>query len=425
MTKKILFYVALPLFLVAACIKAYKLYEKFYYKPDLTVIGFVEMWDGLGRQSAEIIEALSKDCSIRFWNTRKKAAGDFPKVVDKIIRKKRAQLGRVVIYEDLFHPNAYEYFSQKFTEKTRNSIKYAYTMFESTEIPPFWVKTLNTFFDAAIVPDPFYVKVYKDSGVTIPIFCIPLGLNLKDFLKAPLKKQAHTPFTFGYFSACYERKNHVNLVKAFHKAFGDNPDVKLVINCKFAIDEAFRKLQDEVEKLSAKNITITTNCYSKEDYLKLFQTIDAYVSLSKSEGFSIQPREAMALGIPVIASDNTAQTTICRSGLVEAVACPTTEPAYYEVFSQPYGHRFNIDIDQAAEKMKEVYINYPEQLKLAENRRLWASQYDYSNLKRYYKTLVKPSKVVLSNENKVEGSILYVNSLELKKKYDDLLYEKK
>jgi hypothetical protein len=34
-------------------------------------------------------------------------------------------------------------------------------MFESSEIPPEWADSLNTYFDAVAVPDKFFVNVYK------------------------------------------------------------------------------------------------------------------------------------------------------------------------------------------------------------------------------------------------------------------------
>ena len=51
-------------------------------------------------------------------------------------------------------------------------------------------------------------------------------------------------------------------------------------------------------------------------YIEFISTFDCYVNLSKGEGFSIPPRESLALGIPCIISDNTAHKTICDSGLV-------------------------------------------------------------------------------------------------------------
>lgn len=424
MKRKIIFFIFGFIFITGVSLKAFNYYEKFYYKPDLTVIGFIEMWDGLGRQSAEIMEALTKHCSIRFWQTRKSYFDNLSPAVLSIVKKKRAQLGHVVIYEDIFYPSSYHYFSKKFTPKNKDSIKIAYTMFESTLIPKYWVENLNTFFDAAVVPDPYYIKVYQDSGVTIPIFSLPLGLNLTPFLSQPIKTQAHTPFVFGCFSTCYLRKNHVQLVRAFHQAFGNSPCVKLIINCKSSLEDAFSLLEEELKQLKATNIEVTKHCYDKKEYLEQFSAVDCYVNLSKAEGFSIQPREAMALGIPVIVSNNTAQTTLCQSHLVEGVSCPTTEPAYYEHFQETFGVRFNIDINEAAEKMKSVYENYSHHLKTASERRIWASQYDYSYLKKFYKTLVKPKEVVLSSENKITENILMTNSIKLKDKYDKIISKK-
>ncbi len=402
-------------------IKGYKLYNKKYFKPDLTVIGFIEMFDGLGRQSAEIISALSDKVKVRFVPTRNSLLDDVPRSVRNIAKKPPGKLGNVVIYEDCFYNTSSDFLKRKFSDTSQSSIKFAYTMFESTKIPKFWVDNLNTYFDAAIVPDKYYVTVYENSGVTIPIFCVPLGLNLKDFLTKPIKKKANSPFVFGCFSTCIERKNHVDLVRAFHNAFENSEDVTLYINCKSYSQKPFDALQKEIQAIGAKNITVTTKCFSKTEYLQEFTKLDCYVSLSKAEGFSIQPREAMALGLPVIVSDNTAQTTICDSGLALRVSCPSKEPAFYETLNEVHGERYNIDIKEASKAMKEIYSNYAFYNSLSEKRRLWASYYDYSQLKELYQTVVQPYQVVLSDENKVENGTIYTTSTLLKVKYDQLI----
>ena len=175
-----------------------------------------------------------------------------------------------------------------------------------------------------------------------------------------------------------------------------------------------------IQDLHVDNIILTTNNYSKEDYLKLFQTIDCYVSLSKSEGFSIQPREAMALGIPTIVSDNTAQTTISRTGLVISVPCPFKEPAYYEMWDETWGERFNIDTEKATEAFLQMYNNYDIYLSNGQKARDFASSYDYSQMGIYYKNLVRPKKIIFSSENKIDKDVLYTSSKSLIERYKNL-----
>lgn len=293
-------------------------------------------------------------------------------------------------------------------------------MFESSEIPKLWVFNLNHYFDAVVVPDSYNVDAYKDSGVTIPIFVLPLGLNLKPFLNETIKTKAHTPFVFANFSTYILRKNHEQLIKAFYAAFGNNPNVLLWVNGKCSSNKLFEKLLQQVETLGVSNILLTNHLYNNNEYKENFHKIDCYISISQSEGFSIQPRESMALGIPCIVSDNTAQSTICKTGLIKTVSCPTKEIAYYELFQDVFGFRYHVDFNETVEALRDMYSHYDQYLLESNKLREWASFYDYEKLKPLYCSLLKPKKVILGEENSIKEGVLTTNSKTLYRKYKTL-----
>ncbi|MCH9631582.1 MAG: hypothetical protein S4CHLAM37_16060 [Chlamydiia bacterium] len=387
----------------------------------MTVLGFIDMSDGLGRQSLELIQALKDDVDVGFKPTRKSKLADVPDSVASYLETANKKLGKIVIYEDVLYPISHTYFTKKFKDCPDSQIRFAYTMLESSKIPKRWALTLNEHFDAALVPDEFLIKVYKDSGVTIPIFVVPLGLNLNEFEAKPLKKKANIPFTFANFGTCISRKNHKDLILAFHEAFGDDPRVKLWINCKYSADNLFENLQSLVKELGVSNISLTNKCFSKEEYVANFDLVDCYVNTTKSEGFSIQPREAMTLGIPCIVSDNTAQKTICKSGLVKSVPTSHTEPAYYEFFADISGERYVPDYNKTVEALLDVYNNYEKYLMKSEKMKKWALNYKYTNLHNKYKTIVKPKKLRLGKENCIDEDTLTTNSEKLYKKFKKIL----
>lgn len=397
-------------------------YRRMFYRPYLTVMGFASMSDGIGRQSVEIMDAMKDVVSVGFHPSKKSKMEDVPVAVQKIMNKKKAQLGKVVIYEDIFYPFSYIFFKKRFDLNKQDQVRIAYSMFESSEIPKYWVYNLNLYFDAVVVPDPFLIDVYKNSGVTLPIFVVPLGLNLQQFIKEPLKDSFHTPFVFGNFSTCISRKNHHELIQAFHEAFGNNSDVVLWMNSRYTEEHLFDKLQQQIQDLGVDNILLTNDCPDSKEYLENFKRVDCYVSISQSEGFSIQPREAMALGIPCIVSDNTAQSTICKSGLVTAVPSPHQELAYYEAFREVFGYRYNIDFPACVEALRSMYdsrknLSKDELVEKSGQLRAWASYYDYSSLRPLYKTLIKPRKVILGETNTLQEDVLITNSTSLYKKY--------
>ena len=150
-------------------------YVLFFSRPYLTIVGVVNMSDGLGRQSVELIDTLRNEMSIGFVQTAKPCYKSVPVPVRRIIKNQYRPLGKVIVFEECIWTREKEHYKLLRTLKNDDQIRFAYTMFESTEIPKEWVSILNDYFDAAIVPDSYHIKVYQSCGVEIPIFVLPLG----------------------------------------------------------------------------------------------------------------------------------------------------------------------------------------------------------------------------------------------------------
>lgn len=371
---------------------------------DLTVVGFINQRDGIGKQSTDLMDAFKQELSMNFIHTRGKT------------KKSKKKWGKVILFEEmLWWPNQEKY-KKILDSKKEDSIRIAYSVWESTQIPQEWVLILNQHFDAVAVPSKFLVRTYERSGVKIPIFELPLGLNLTKFLKQPLKQRKNIPFVFGNLSACSERKNQVQLIRAFAKAFGNNPNVQLRINCRYGEKEVSNAITREIVEQALLNVIFTQFSLSEEEYLDLFKTIDCYVSPSKGEGFSIQPREAMALGIPVIATDNTGQRPICASGFVKKIETPLQEIAIFP-WGNSYGHYFSCADEDLVNSLEEVYENYDTYLAQGPNARMWTQSYQYENLKPWYKALIQPTQITLGQKNKLTEEGLTTTSKALYEKY--------
>lgn len=421
MKKKILSIASLIVLLVALfLVSSQRQKKEEHEKVHLKIYGVVKMGDGWGRQSVELIKALKDEMSIAFVPTRPIDLTDVPKdIVPMLTGKQKRCPCRVAILEDVIHTPGHASWKKLVKRTSPEDIRIAYSMHESTRIPADWVYILNAYFDAVAVPDFFLIDVYKHSGVEIPIFEVPLGLYLDPFFKEPLKEKPHDVMVFGNLGACIERKNQLLLIQAFHHAFGDREDVSLRINYRMGDEPMIQSIKEEIAGLELQNVHFTALPLDNKAYLKFFKTLDCYVSLSKGEGFSIQPREAMALGIPAIVTDNTAQSTICRSGFVRAVVSETPEPATYN-WGSTYGKRFNCTLEDVAEAFLDIHENYNKYLKNAKEARAWASQYEYPKLKGLYLNLVKPKKIILGEENKITEEYLMTTSQSLYNKYKKL-----
>ena len=398
---------------------SYQGYRRFFFQPYLTIIGFIDLTDGIGRQSLELIDTFKNDVPVSFVPTRPSRLGDVSSSLKRLVKKDYKKLGKVIVFEDLLWWPGEQKYEKIIPPDAADSIKIAYSMVESSKIPDEWVLILNKHFDAVAVPDHFLVDVYQKSGVKIPIFELPLGLDLQPMLETPLKIKRHDPFVFGNLSACNERKNHLLLIRAFANAFGNDPKVQLRINSRTGEKEVTNKITAELEQLGQTNILFTQFRLDKKEYLNLFQEIDCYVNVSKGEGFSIQPREAMALGIPTIVTHNTAQSTICKSNLVKAVSCPKKELAIFP-WGNYCGHFSDCTVEEVVKALKEVYEQYDTYLQKAAQARQWAMQYQYSHLKPFYQTLIRPKKIELGKENRLTPDCLITDSKALFDKYQKL-----
>ena len=390
---------------------------------DLTVTGRAKWADGIGRQSIELLDCLKDDLVINFAHSHPEnefSSKDIPEKVKDIIVHSKKGYSNVVILEDVVADgNPTGIYSYK--KMPSGNIKIAYSMFESTRIESEGARILNNDFDAVVVPDSFLVDVYKNSGVTIPIFVVPLGCYMDDLLIQSQKIIAHKPFTFGFTGAFIDRKNHIMILESFAKAFGNSSDVRLVLHGR--PDEGVELIQElnfRIKELGLTNVEIIVRTLTHSEWLDFMNSLDCYVSLSKGEGYSRSPREAMALGIPCIISDNTAQKTICESGCVRAVPSRIEKPAYYTHLRKVIGTNFDVSLDDAVKALRDVYEQYPYYIEKADQGRIWVQKYTYKNLRPYYINIVKPKKVILGDANEVTPDYLMTTSSKLYKKYTEL-----
>lgn len=387
---------------------------------DLTIIGFIDPDDGIGKHSITILETLGDRVNSNFINTypQKNINQNDPVHVIKAFNNPDKSPGKIALLTDFL--GDINITPLAFIPKGC-IIKLAYSVFETTQIPRKWVKILNEQFDGVIVPDKFLSQVYHHSGVKIPIFVLPLPMMLISYYSRDVHPiESSTPFVFGDASA---NKNPAVLIKAFAKVFGNNSKVHLKMRAPSFYHETRETIHRLIIKLGLTNVTFEEGKMDLEQFIDCLSSYDCYVNLSRGEGFSFIPREALALGIPVIISNNTASTTICDSGCVRSV--PSLKkvpplPVYKRIFGkEKLGSQFECEVDDVVEALRDVYYNYEEYVLKAREGRRWVEQYHCENpeLQSQYLTLIKPKEIVLGNENTIQDGTIITNSQNLYLKY--------
>lgn len=380
---------------------------------DLKLIGFIDVRDGIGQVLPNIAELVEKrvDLSCKLLENR-----DLRDISSSL----RNKLEKGLLIDRGSRVSIFCHLPDCFMKHQDNSlIRYAYSFVETDAVPEQWVSIFNEHFDGILVADDAMVDIYKKSGVKKPVFCLPLPLRLQRFFSVGKQLQKNDVFTFGCSAGFWERKNQELLIDAFLKIFGANRSVKLILHGRAG--DLFDRLKSKIICAGVSNIQIVKQVFDEDQYLRFMASLDCYVLLSKGEGFSITPRQAMALGVPCILSNVLAHKTICASGLVCGVNALYREPGYHDHFGRAIGFYYTCDLDDVCRALLDVYTNYNVYKNKAIAGCYWVRQYDCCDdiLRSRYCTLVKPKKVLYGVLNQIrEDGVLVTTSKTLVEKYE-------
>lgn len=386
---------------------------------DFSVTGRLIFADGLYRIPIIWIDALSNDLAINFFESHPNSITlrDLPESVNKVIHNQDRSAGKIGIYFDLI----WDAYTNTDVNMPDSIIKFAYTMLESSSIPWQWVERINSIFDAVIVPDEFLIKVYQNAGVKKPIFVLPIPMYLDSFINKPIKQNPGKVFVFGTSALFMPRKNQDTIIRAFAKIYGNNSKFLLKLHGRGTEEDYLLKLKKLIKKLKLKNVQIIHRSFDQKEYISFMRSLDCYIFVSKGEGFSLTPREALALGIPCILSNNSSHASLCKTQFVKPINALFKEPAYYPIFKQECGFNLNIDQKDLEKAYVDIVNNYSYYKKLAPSGREWVNKFDLKYLQPLMHSLIKPKKVVFGSKNCIELDCITVNSESLFEKYQLIL----
>ena len=218
--------------------------------------------------------------------------------------------------------------------------KIGFTMLEVDGLPASWVQSANMM-DEVWTPSTFNRETFKRSGVTKPIHVIPLGVNPAYFNPAIKGYRIDGPFTFLTMFEWGERKAPEILLKAFNDEFGSSEDVVLI--CKAYNQDPAVHIPAQVRnyylKDSGGRIVFSINEVVPSYQLgSIYRSVDCFVLASRGEGWGLPILEAMACGLPVIATNWSAQSDFISNDTAYLLDVERLRPAeakcpYYEGFN--------------------------------------------------------------------------------------------
>ena len=164
------------------------------------------------------------------------------------------------------------------------------------------------------------------------------------FLEKPIAKKNTSKFTFINVAIATSKKCQLNIVDAFSRKFQQNQNVQLLIA---GDGPELPRLTQRAVALGIENQVSFPGKISRDQVLQQMSESNAFVLASRYETFGVVVIEALALGLPVVATRCGGPETIVRES--DGILIPVD------------------DVESLAQAMESVYENY-EQYNAAEIR---------------------------------------------------------
>jgi len=195
--------------------------------------------------------------------------------------------------------------------------KIGYTMLEVDGLPREWVAACNAM-DEVWTPSRWGATVFANAGVARPIIVMPLGYDPARFRPDGPARRLTGRFTFLSVFEWGERKAPEALLRSYAAAFTRRDEVLLVLrvnNFDTEVDVAQQiaalRLPADIPPIAL----IYNRRISDESLGALYRSADCFVLPTRGEGWGLPILEAMACGLPVIATDWSGQTEFFHSGV--------------------------------------------------------------------------------------------------------------
>jgi len=178
--------------------------------------------------------------------------------------------------------------------------------FETDKLPPRWIDELDAF-DRVWMPSEWARTVALAHGLApAKVQTVPAGVNERIFYPRPVPHEGFRFLSVGKYEA---RKSIDESIAAFREEFPRATFPQL----QFWLKADFPMFPDRVVKLRERladddRFRVISGELSDFEMAQLYNQADAFVFASKAEGFGLPCIEAMACGVPVLATCYSGQT---------------------------------------------------------------------------------------------------------------------
>ncbi|WP_024287614.1 glycosyltransferase [Cellulomonas sp. KRMCY2] len=359
----------------------------------ICVMGRRAFGTGIGHLTESLFELLARKYDVRLWDLHTPAqAGETVCLTSgrEISLTHELEGFAVYIYADVLW-NGVNY--TKYVAPPSSGYRFAYLAFDSDRLPPEWVEILNRDFDAVFFTSAHLIDIALDSGVKIEIGALPLAIDVEAQIARKYRPVAGRRVRFGTLSAYHPRKGLEALVSAFLREFGDSHDAELVIHSNVAHGATATAVRSMVDVARTGNVVLSTDNLTESAKNELLESFDVYVNASAGEGYSVGPREALALGKSLVITDLGAHRPLFGPPGVFEVSTLHDAPAIYpEIDNRQFGFQRVPDPESLRSGLRAAFdfVRSDEAVTSAGERKLLAAEFGLQSLERSYWALVDP-----------------------------------
>jgi glycosyltransferase involved in cell wall biosynthesis len=271
-----------------------------------------------------------------------------------------------------------------------------YTMFETTPIPSNWLSFCNNM-DEVWVPSIFCKKSFDISGVKTKLHIVPLGIDENLFYQREYKPQ--NVFNFLAVGTYIDRKGWDILINAYTAEFKRFEKVKLIIK----LDATNNFAVDEIKSLLKPNSPEILICNSKlndNEMVSLYNMSHCFVLPTRGEAFCVPALESLALGIPVIITDEGGYRDFIGEDNAWLVKSDSqrisSRLGKINTYYQKMWFR-EVGVDDLRKAMREAFENKEEYLKKKENAKKNLEKFYFSNIAKELKIYLEQMEKKICN----------------------------
>jgi len=244
--------------------------------------------------------------------------------------------------------------------------KVGWTMIEVDKISQRWVRACNAM-DEVWVPTPLQAQGFRESGVTKPIYVVPLGFDVSRYMPTFLPAIYHGEHKFRFISVSWwqQRKRWDLLTRAFEEEFGSDKEVGIIYKTMSDLPEgsAVDQIQQWVGKRLDDQLALVEGAFPWWELVMMLRSSHAFVLPTAGEGWGCPPVQALACGLPVIVTDCQGPGEVLRDDdgkpfpgvfFLPATKEPTT--VHHEYYDD--SNWWVPDVADIRKAMREVYENY-------------------------------------------------------------------